>query len=1288
MNKFKNIFSIFLLVMLAGILLACETTKNDENFTVTFNTHEGSSVASVSVASGQLLPTITEPTRLGFNFDGWYLESTYTTVWKLKEDKVTKDITLHAKWAAKTPFKITFEVNGGNPLSQLERTEGSQIGNLPAATKTGYMFAGWFLDANFLQPVVPSALVTADIKVYAKFDLTVVNYTVTFNAGLGEVLPETLTVPSDTLISKPAADYSNHSLIGWFKDAEFKNEFNFLIDKITSNITLYAKWEVIPEGKPISSQDQFYNLVNGTTTYEANDKFYLVNDLDFTGFNWDGSLFTEDPVRLHSFHFNGNNKTISNITFESPAQAGLFPRLSGGSITNLKLDNIHTKGATQGAVLVGRILNGSTVLIKDITITNSSVVTSAVGTGSVIGHVQGAQAKSNVTLENIIVLNTKVSSNSNSVGGVIGDVESSEVTIKNALVDVVVKSTAERVGGVIGEVRRNGSSQTIPKITIDAVTIYANLEGTRYLGTVIGRADNNLHNVNTTQVGIMPLEGSISNIIMVANFNAIDATNSSNGHISRFNAPTTTNAYMYAFNYSKQTLNSSNVTVNNTQHTYQPNNVDADKLFSSVEDFKTTHASGFDKELWIVKDGELPIFKGVSIDLGYKVIIEKNETEKQVQYVRHDETISPIYYDPTLGVLVNYYKEKAFTNVVEKITSDITVYPLIAPKYDVVFNTNGGTTVSKQAILSGQKAMKPADPTKELYTFGGWFVDEALETPYLFTEEVTTALTLYAKWTDTLSPTASFMTVEGKHLIAPDEAFEIIIKIEDASLVDIILNVGATNKINLTTLEAKNETDLAPFKTQADKDYANELGLVVIYNSLNKQISIIGTPRMIETLWDEVFEIELVLTDQLLNPSVTIKRSFELEIITTTFEVIFIAEGLEIPKQNVLSGQKANLPKNLHKQGYEFKGWYTDQTFDTLFNEETVITENITLYAKFEEVSYIPEGIAISTTEEFYNFAIGSADYSLEASYYLANDLDFSDYNWVWVAGKVFKGVLDGNFKSIKNLTIEASTDRIGIFTGLNGATFKNITLDNVDISSTVGARAGLFAGEAVSAAVTFDNIHLLNNKVVGGASNGTGSLVGYLNIAATVTNISIDGGYIENKAQATGGLFGRVGDGSALFNLTVSDIYIKNTQVKGTTRVGGLFGENNGAAGFIDITLSRVIIMNAVISGTDNIAGISGRHQPNPSETGTMIDVYVGANITGTKDVNQITTSRLYKTLTNVHFKGTVTGPINGTAALNVLTEEPTETWWNDNFESLKNSNIWTFNEEVNHFVLINSQA
>jgi len=64
-------------------------------------------------------------------------------------------------------------------------------------------------------------------------------------------------------------------------------------------------------------------------------------------------------------------------------------------------------------------------------------------------------------------------------------------------------------------------------------------------------------------------------------------------------------------------------------------------------------------------------------------------------------------------------------------------------EFTVKFDSNGGTIVESQTITKGEKATKPADPTKEGYTFDGWYLDSE---KYDFNTEVTKDITLKAKW--------------------------------------------------------------------------------------------------------------------------------------------------------------------------------------------------------------------------------------------------------------------------------------------------------------------------------------------------------------------------------------------------------------------------------------------------------------------------------------------------------------------------------------------------------------
>ena len=65
----------------------------------------------------------------------------------------------------------------------------------------------------------------------------------------------------------------------------------------------------------------------------------------------------------------------------------------------------------------------------------------------------------------------------------------------------------------------------------------------------------------------------------------------------------------------------------------------------------------------------------------------------------------------------------------------------------VKFDTQGGSSINDQTPASGSAVAKPADPTREGYTFGGWYIDAACTKAYDFATAVTSDMTLYAKWT-------------------------------------------------------------------------------------------------------------------------------------------------------------------------------------------------------------------------------------------------------------------------------------------------------------------------------------------------------------------------------------------------------------------------------------------------------------------------------------------------------------------------------------------------------------
>ena len=67
--------------------------------------------------------------------------------------------------------------------------------------------------------------------------------------------------------------------------------------------------------------------------------------------------------------------------------------------------------------------------------------------------------------------------------------------------------------------------------------------------------------------------------------------------------------------------------------------------------------------------------------------------------------------------------------------------------FTVTFNSDGGSEVAAQSVVSGEKAVKPEDPTKTGYKFNGWYILVGEEYQlYDFETPVTSDLTLVANW--------------------------------------------------------------------------------------------------------------------------------------------------------------------------------------------------------------------------------------------------------------------------------------------------------------------------------------------------------------------------------------------------------------------------------------------------------------------------------------------------------------------------------------------------------------
>ena len=97
--------------------------------------------------------------------------------------------------------------------------------------------------------------------------------------------------------------------------------------------------------------------------------------------------------------------------------------------------------------------------------------------------------------------------------------------------------------------------------------------------------------------------------------------------------------------------------------------------------------------------------------------------------------------------------------------------------FTVTFDSNGGSVVANQTVREGEKAVEPTAPTKDGYTFGGWYTDSALTERFSFNTVITANITLYAKWnaTSVTTYTVTFNSnggteVSNQNVVAGEQA--------------------------------------------------------------------------------------------------------------------------------------------------------------------------------------------------------------------------------------------------------------------------------------------------------------------------------------------------------------------------------------------------------------------------------------------------------------------------------------------------------------------------------------
>ncbi len=258
-----------------------------------------------------------------------------------------------------------------------------------------------------------------------------------------------------------------------------------------------------------------------------------------------------------------------------------------------------------------------------------------------------------------------------------------------------------------------------------------------------------------------------------------------------------------------------------------------------------------------------------------------------------DENLKSLLHQLGNGLFYYTLKEGTYYLHLHRGADDDSSYEIVTTSlgtpessFTVTFNTNGGSNVASQTVASGAAATKPAAPVKDGYTFGGWYQDSSLTTPWNFSSPVTNDMTLYARWEKQAAFTVTFDTNGG------------------SSIASQTVSSGAV---------ATKPAD--PVKAgYIFKGWYQDSTLTTAWN--------FSSP---------------------VTKDMTLYARWEKEV---TYTVTFNTNGgSSIASQTVSSGGTVTRPADPVLSGYTFRGWYQDSALTTAWNFSSPVTKDMTLYA-------------------------------------------------------------------------------------------------------------------------------------------------------------------------------------------------------------------------------------------------------------------------------------------------------------------------------------------------------
>jgi len=188
-----------------------------------------------------------DPVKAGYLFEGWYIDSGFISEITTISRGTIGNIRLFSKWQI-INYDIYYNLDGGtnsesNPLTY---TVADDTINLISPIKTGYTFSGWYdgpelSDANHITEIVAGK--TGAANLYASWRAN--EHEATFDSQGGSSVKSIKVRYNDKILKPVDPTRANYTFNAWYKEDSYTTLWDFGIDKISRDITLYANWNPI-----------------------------------------------------------------------------------------------------------------------------------------------------------------------------------------------------------------------------------------------------------------------------------------------------------------------------------------------------------------------------------------------------------------------------------------------------------------------------------------------------------------------------------------------------------------------------------------------------------------------------------------------------------------------------------------------------------------------------------------------------------------------------------------------------------------------------------------------------------------------------------------------------------------------------------------------------------------------------------------------------------------------------------------------------------------------------------